>query len=103
MMVELLYFDGCPHWQMMAAQLKELAGELGFSWTPIPVETPEEAVVLRFHGSPSLHINGEDPFAEPEAPVGLTCRVYQTAAGWSGSPGLQVLRTTLVRAQRSTL
>lgn len=103
MKVELLYFDGCPHWEMMAAQLQELASELGFSWTPIQVDTPEEAVAVQFHGSPSVHINGEDPFAEPEAPVGVTCRVYQTAAGLSGSPGHQALRDALVRAQRSTV
>ena len=66
MRVELLYFDSCPGWQEMAGHLDELADELGFAWTPISVETPEAALVHGFHGSPSLHIDGADPFAAVE-------------------------------------
>jgi hypothetical protein len=27
--VELLYFDGCPHWKIADARLQQVAGELG--------------------------------------------------------------------------
>lgn len=50
------------------------------------VATSEEADGLSFHGSPTVLINGEDPFAEPSAAVGLMCRLYQTVAGFAGSP-----------------
>jgi hypothetical protein len=98
MKVQLLYFDGCPHWKAMAGQLDTLANELGFTWTPVPVETPESAVEYQFHGSPSLHLNGDDPFANPDTQVGLTCRIYQTATGPSGTPDINVLRQALLSA-----
>lgn len=95
MKVELLYFAGCPHWKTMARQLDTLAAELGFFWTPVLVETPESALDLQFHGSPSLHINGTDPFTTPNTPVGLACRIYQTPDGSSGTPDINLLRDAL--------
>lgn len=95
MKVELLYFDGCPNWKAMADQLDRLATELNFTWTSVQVETPQAALDLEFHGSPSLHVNGVDPFATPNAPVGLTCRVYQTATGPSGTPDDDAVRRAL--------
>lgn len=95
MKVELLYFEGCPHWKTMARQLDSLAPELCFSWTPVLVETPESAVDFQFHGSPSLHVDGVDPFAAPDAPVGLACRIYQTPNGPSGTPDIDMLKEAL--------
>ena len=95
MKVELLYVDGCPHWKTMARQLDTLAAELGLSWTPILVETPESALDFQFHGSPSLHVDGADPFATPDTPVGLACRIYQTPNGPSGTADINRLREAL--------
>jgi hypothetical protein len=61
------------------------------------VETPEEAVELRFRGSPTLLIDGTDPFVEEDAPFGLSCRVYLTEAGVSGEPTYDQLRNALAR------
>ena len=36
-----------------------------------------------------------DPFADAEAPVGLSCRMYQTPDGAAGSPTLDQLRQLL--------
>lgn len=36
-----------------------------------------------------LLIDGVDPFADPNAPVGLSCRVYTTDTGYRGSPTLE--------------
>jgi len=38
------------------------------------------------HGSPSVLVDGEDPFAEPGADVGLSCRLYRTPVGLAGAP-----------------
>lgn len=98
MNVELLYFDGCPSWRAAADLLEELASELAFTWSPVVVDTPEAAQAVGFHGSPSIHIDGVDPFAVPDALVGLSCRIYRTSAGASACPDRAQLRAALVAA-----
>ena len=91
--VTLLYFDDCPNWEQAAAHLDTLAAE--FSDITVSrrlVDTPQEAERSGFHGSPSIHIDGLDPFAPRDAPVGLSCRMYQTPDGPAGSPTLEQLR-----------
>lgn len=98
--VQLLYFDDCPNWQVAAERLEEALEVVG---RPVEVEkvlvaTPEQAEEWGFHGSPSLLIDGEDPFALPGAPVGLSCRIYRTPEGTGGSPTLAQLVEVLSRA-----
>ncbi len=95
MRVELLYVDGCPGWTEVAAALDSLAGELGFTWSPVLVESDAVAASLGFHGAPSVHIDGADPFADADVPVGLTCRLYQTADGAGPSPDPELLAAAL--------
>ncbi len=94
--VTLLYFDDCPNWLDADAHLRALEVEVpGLKVTRRIVDTPEEAERTQFRGSPSILVNGVDPFAEAEAPVGLSCRVYQTPSGLAGSPTLDQLRRVL--------
>ena len=94
--VTLLYFDDCPNWLVANAHLDSLRSEQPeMSITRHIVDTPEEAERTRFRGSPSILINGVDPFADPDDPVGLSCRVYQTPDGPAGSPTLDQLRDVL--------
>jgi hypothetical protein len=89
MRVELLYFDGCPNWQVADERLAEALGALGRDDVVVErhhVETAERAEELRFIGSPTIRIDGMDPFATGEEQVGLACRVYRTETGPSGSP-----------------
>jgi hypothetical protein len=85
--VTLLYFDGCPNWLIMKQNLQELSLEFPeMNVTLRTVETPEEAERLTFHGSPSIQVNGDDPFADSSAPAGFSCRVYPTPDGLAGAP-----------------
>ncbi|MEP7193449.1 MAG: thioredoxin family protein [Actinomycetota bacterium] len=88
MKLQLLYFDGCPSWQVADDRLAEAVKELGIrvEVERVLVSTPEEAEAWSFHGSPSVLVDGEDPFAEPGADVGLACRLYPTPAGLAGAP-----------------
>jgi hypothetical protein len=45
-------------------------------------------------------IDGVDPFANADAPIGLSCRVYQTESGFAGSPTLDQLEQVVVTASR---
>ncbi|MCB0906239.1 MAG: thioredoxin family protein [Nocardioidaceae bacterium] len=89
MRVELLYFDGCPNWRVADDRLAEALAALGRTDVVVErrlVETPEQAEELAFLGSPTIRIDGADPFATGQEQVGLACRVYATPAGLSGSP-----------------
>lgn len=96
MEVTLLYFDDCPNWRDADTHLRTLQEELpDLRVTRRHVDTPEEAERTRFRGSPSILIEGVDPFADADAPVGLSCRMYQTPDGPAGSPTLDQLRELL--------
>lgn len=97
MVVTLLYFDGCPNWEETDRRLRVLAEEFpDMVITRVLVESPEEADRVGFRGSPSVLIDGTDPFADQDAPVGLSCRVYSTPEGLAGSPTLEQLRESLI-------
>jgi len=98
MKVTLLYFDDCPNWVEADRHLTQLQADIpDMEISRERVETPEEAEQLGFRGSPSLLINGVDPFADSDAPVGLSCRIYATPSGPAGSPTLEQLRNALTR------
>lgn len=95
MQVTLLYFEGCPNWEATYRRLETLAGELGFDLGGRTVDTPEQAEQLAFRGSPTVLVDGRDPFATGEEPVGLSCRVYATDEVLAGAPTEQQLRDVL--------
>lgn len=93
--VTLQYFDGRPNWQIADERLRELADERDLRIGYQKVESPEEAEALGFLGSPTILVNGRDPFAATGEPVGLACRVYETPEGLAGSPTIDQLRAAL--------
>lgn len=96
MEVTLLYFDDCPNWRIADAHLRHLAVEdPRLTIRRVVVKTPEEAERAGFTGSPTILVEGSDPFAEPGAPTGLACRVYRTPEGLRGSPTLDQLRAAV--------
>jgi hypothetical protein len=61
------------------------------------VESAEAAVRLGFRGSPTVLIDGKDPFASEGDSIGLACRVYWTAKVDEGLPTVEKLRAALAR------
>ncbi|MGC2998207.1 hypothetical protein ACPF8X_07380 [Streptomyces sp. G35A] len=57
-----------------------------------------EAERLGFTGSPTILVDGQDPFTEPGRAAGLTCRVYRTPDGLAGLPATGQLRQVLADA-----
>ena len=98
--VTLLYFDGCPNWQETEQRLRLALRALGTheqQLTRRKVNSPEEAEQLSFRGSPTVLVDGEDPFADPAAPVGLSCRLFPTPTGLAGAPTIDQLLQALRR------
>jgi len=94
--IALLYFDDCPNWEVVDERLSAIADERAdLTVTRHLVETLEEAERVGFQGSPSILVDGVDVFADPEAGVGLSCRVYRTPDGPAGAPTVEQLRAAL--------
>jgi hypothetical protein len=99
--IRLLYFDDCPNWRTAEQRLSTALGRLGDPSVVVGelVDTPEKAERLGFRGSPTILINGSDPFADPDAPVGLSCRIYRSAAGLEPAPTVEELESALADAR----
>lgn len=93
MRIEILYFDGCPHWEVAERRLKtalQRTGRGDVTLHRVRVTSPEHADQLGFVGSPTVRIDGQDPFATGAEEVGFACRVYSEAGhGLSGSPSVE--------------
>ena len=98
--IELLWWAGCPSTERALAELRGVADELGLAGTQIrttELGTEEEARERGFLGSPTILIDGEDPFASDENEVGLSCRVYRRRdGGISPVPDREDLRKALL-------
>jgi len=98
MRVELLYFDGCPTYLEAEKTLREVLEEerVDAEVELVAANTPEEAQELRFPGSPTIRVDGEDLFPVPErAGYALGCRMYATPERLRGSPTKEMVRASL--------
>jgi hypothetical protein len=97
--VKVLYFQDCPNWQLAADRLTDAVAAAGLSGkvevTYQTVETPEEAERVALRGSPTILVDGRDPWANDGGSFGLSCRIYRTEAGVEGSPSVAQLTRAL--------
>ena len=84
--LEFLYSPECPHWSPAERRLSEVAARFGLPVEHRLVTTEEEAERVSFRGSPTILIDGVDPFADDGQAIGLSCRMYRTSDGLAGSP-----------------
>jgi hypothetical protein len=101
MLIQLLYFPGCPHIEATRKALRDVLAEL----TEYPDEVLEVDVTaretpehLRGWGSPTILIDGVD--IEGASPNGASCRVYRSSDG-GGAPSGALIRAGLLRAAAS--
>jgi hypothetical protein len=97
MQIDLLYFEDCPSWQAGLENLKAALAAEGVSAEigMVRVENNTDAARLRFLGSPSFQINGQDLWPEDRQRYNLSCRVYTTPQGMKGAPTVEMLREKL--------
>ena len=96
MEIILQYFNGCPNWEVLDQRLAEVVNDRSdVRVIRQLVETPEDAVRLGFQGSPTVLVDGIDPFADERTHVGLACRMFRTPAGIAGSPTVEQLREAI--------
>jgi len=102
MKIDLLVFDDCPSWKVALINLETAleAEELEAEIRLIEVQDNEQANRLKFLGSPSFCVNGQDWWPEARDSYNLSCRVYATTQGMQGVPTVEMLREKL-RALKS--
>lgn len=100
MEVTLLYFADCPNWRETDVRLRaalSLGGTTDVSVTRQEVVTAADADRLGLRGSPTILVDGADPFADEGAPVALSCRIFMTPEGPAGAPTVEQLAAALRR------
>jgi LmbE family N-acetylglucosaminyl deacetylase len=96
--VELLFTADCPHWLTALDHLARALHARGQDDRDIAltvVHDEPHAQLRHFSGSPTILLDGIDPFASPGAVAGLACRLYDTADGRRGAPSVQQLTAAM--------
>jgi hypothetical protein len=94
----VLHVAGCPNVAPLLERLAEI--------TRVPVSTKEvaseaDASATGMNGSPTLLIDGIDPFPPGQDHLGLACRLYRDAhGGVVRVPSIQQLRDAITAAGR---
>jgi hypothetical protein len=99
MEITIQHFNDCPNWLEAAEHVQRAVEHVDTDVTVRLeiVNTPQKAEEVRFRGSPTILIDGTDPFAEPDTPVRLSCRIYSTPSGIAGSPTTEQLVDLLTK------
>jgi hypothetical protein len=79
MRVSFLYYEECPSHEQAFERLREVMAEEGISKEVevFKVETEDQARELRFVGSPTIRVNGQDIDPPSDSRYVLTCRAYR--------------------------
>lgn len=100
MRIDILYFDGCPNHLPTTEMVRAVVQSLGIDATirEVEVRDAEEAVRLKFLGSPTVQVDGQDvdPAVRDRADYSFSCRMY----GRPGAP-LRALVEEALRMPRS--
>ncbi|MGC5171235.1 thioredoxin family protein [Microbacterium sp. DT81.1] len=102
MKIELLHIDDCPSWVEAGNRLQDALTAAGLGDTKITYRilgTAGVATDVRFAGSPTILVNGEDLFPSTQRTFDLACRVYQTALGLAGTPTTEQFDALVSRGQ----
>ena len=96
----VLAVPDCPSLAILERRLAEvLADHPGLVVTRRVITDEAEAARWGMHGSPTLLVDGQDPFAGPGAVPAFACRMYRAENGHlERSPSVDALRRVLAAA-----
>ena len=100
MHIELLVIPGCPNAAAAAELIATAVADTRVQSTVTRTVITSRAQAQRcgFVGSPTILVDGSDPFARRGAPPAMACRLYSTSDGLRGVPALRDLRQAISRA-----
>lgn len=95
MKLQILHVPDCPNTSLLITRLEQ-AGRANAGIQMTVVRDEAEAVAVGMTGSPTLLVDGADPFAVSGEPPSMSCRLYVDEDGAvSGAPSLSQLRAAL--------
>jgi len=96
MEITLLYVAGCAHHSVARHRIDEALSRAGCEAT-VTERLVTDATEKGFAGSPTILIDGRDPFASAGTVDALACRLYATTAGMQGAPTVDELAEVMGR------
>ncbi len=99
MQITLLHVADCPNLELARERLGVAVAGLGVAATITDrlVTDAAEAARRGFAGSPTILVDGADPFVAPDLSPSLACRLYPTRDGLQGAPTVEELVEALRR------
>lgn len=91
MRIDILHVADCPNAVLLRARLQNALEQLGIApeVQEVEVTTSDHAELVGMNGSPTILIDGRDPF--PASPPSLACRLYRNAGAVGGAPSVEAL------------
>ncbi|WP_202919814.1 hypothetical protein [Streptomyces adustus] len=104
MRITVLTVPDCPNAPVIGERLARVLEGRGAEVALVEVRDPGQAERLGMTGSPTVLIDGVDPFAVPGAPASLSCRLYRGPEGRAeGAPSVADLQRALDAADGSVI
>ena len=100
--VELLVVPDCPNESVALSVLRSAFDRVGLAAQSVRttvIASQDQAEERGFVGSPTILIDGVDPFGVAGQSPAFACRVYATPAGLSGVPPLGEVICALTAAR----
>ncbi len=102
MHLTVLAVPDCPNAPVLTGRLTAVLADLdGVSLSHQVISDEVAAASWGMHGSPTLLIDGVDPFAAPGQPASMSCRLFADENGQlSGAPSVGQLRQAIEAVSR---
>ena len=99
MLIELLYLDDCPGHETVILWIREILPELDKSaeFKMIHVRNPTQAEELKFVGSPTIRIDGQEVFPSEDKEYGMKYRMFEGKRGENSFPPRKLIEEALRR------
>lgn len=102
--VQVLTVTDCPHRETALDRVRQALDRVGASQAVVTesvIDDPEVAAAAGMHGSPTVLIDGHDPFAAAGIEASVSCRLFRTASGFDGAPSIDDLVAALSQPGRT--
>lgn len=88
--VRVLHVADCPNTVVAVERIRAASSDVAIE--TIEITTDADAAIAGMRGSPTIVIDGDDPFTAPGTPTGIACRIVP---GGDPVPTVEELRAAL--------
>lgn len=97
--IDVLHVADCPNVAITRDRLEAVLARAAVTASVryVQVDTEDDAATTGMRGSPTILINGADPFADGDGAPSLSCRLFRNGNGLEGAPSVDALIEALTR------